>query len=119
MRPHQRTIISLAAAQAALLCSGLAMAQTAPAPATGDKALFDMKSNTVTLEGNVVVSQGQNVMRGERLVVDLTTGTSRVDAGKSNGPVRVLIQQGGSPDGKGSAPGLGGLGPKFGPQKQN
>jgi lipopolysaccharide export system protein LptA len=62
--------------------------------ATGDIALFDMKSNTVTLQGSVVVSQGQNVMRGERLVVDLNTGVSRVDAGKSGGPVRMLIHQG-------------------------
>ena len=61
--------------------------------ATGDTGLFDMKSNTVTLTGNVVVSQGRNVLRGERLVVDLTTGVSRVEAGKSNGPVRMLIQQ--------------------------
>ena len=61
--------------------------------ATGDIGLFDMKSNTVTLQGNVVVSQGPNVMRGDRLVVDLTTGVSRVDAGKSHGPVRMLIKQ--------------------------
>jgi lipopolysaccharide export system protein LptA len=61
--------------------------------ATGDIGLFDMRANTVTLQGNVVVSQGPNVMRGDRLVVDLTTGVSRVDAGKSHGPVRMLIQQ--------------------------
>jgi lipopolysaccharide export system protein LptA len=72
--------------------------------ATGDRALFDMKSNTVTLLGNVLVSQGPNVMRGEKLVVDLTTGVSRVDAGK--GPVRMLIQQGPPQDkaGTGSPP---------------
>ena len=51
-----------------------------------------MKSNTVTLLSNVVVSQGPNVLHGERLVVDLTTGVSRVDAGNTNGPVRMLIQ---------------------------
>jgi lipopolysaccharide export system protein LptA len=61
--------------------------------ATGETGVFDMKSNTVTLVGNVVVSQGPNVMRGDRLVVDLTTGVSRVDSGKSHGPVRMLIQQ--------------------------
>jgi lipopolysaccharide export system protein LptA len=66
--------------------------------ATGDTGLFDMKSNTVTMTGNVLVSQGQNVLRGERLVVDLTTGVSRVDAGASNGPVRMLIQQGAQPN---------------------
>ena len=61
--------------------------------ATGDQGLFDMRSNTVTLTGNVVVSQGESVLRGDRLVVDLTTGVSRVDAGKSHGPVRMLIPQ--------------------------
>jgi len=85
--------------------------------ATGDKALFDMKANTVTLMGNVVVSQGQNVMRGDKLVVNLTTGVSQVIAGPSS-QVRVLMQSSGSAsDGKpGSSPGSGpGLGPKFGP----
>jgi lipopolysaccharide export system protein LptA len=62
--------------------------------ATGETALFDMKANTVTLLTNVVVSQGPNVVRGERLVVDLSTGVSKVDAGNSNGPVRMLIQNG-------------------------
>jgi len=62
--------------------------------ATGDKGLFDMKTNTVTLLNNVTVSQGPNVVRGEKLVVDLTTGVSKVDAGASSGPVRMLIQNG-------------------------
>jgi lipopolysaccharide export system protein LptA len=70
--------------------------------ATGDTGLFDMKANTVTLLSNVVVSQGTNVLHGERLVVDLTTGVSRVDAGNTNGPVRMLIQNG--------VPQTGGLG---------
>ncbi len=86
--------------------------------ATGETAQFDMKTNTVVLKGNVVVTQGQNVMRGDRLVVDLTTGVSRVDG---TGPVKLLIQQGGGgPDNK-TGPGAGG-GPKFGPfggQRQN
>ena len=77
--------------------------------ATGDRALFDMKSNTVTLLGNVLVSQGANVMRGEKLVVDLTTGVSRVEAGK--GLVRMRIEQG-PPQEKGA-----GSAPKFGPQR--
>ena len=62
--------------------------------ATGDHGNFDMKANTITLTGNVVVSQGKNVLRGERLVVDMTTGVSRVDAGASRGPVRMLIEPG-------------------------
>jgi lipopolysaccharide export system protein LptA len=48
--------------------------------AIGDNGVFDMKSNTVTLLGGVVVTQGQNVLRGESLVVNLTTGVSRVES---------------------------------------
>jgi lipopolysaccharide export system protein LptA len=61
--------------------------------ATGETGLFDMRANTVTLVGNVVVSQGRNVVRGSRLVVDLTTGVSRVEAGRSSGRVEMLIEQ--------------------------
>jgi len=56
--------------------------------ATGELGIFDMKSNTVTLTGNVLMTQGKNVLRGETLVVDLTSGVSRVEAGK-NGHGRV------------------------------
>ena len=81
------------------------------------------------MTGNVLVSQGPNVLRGERLVVDLTTGVSRVDAGASNGPVRMLIQQGapqpnapqGAPSSnaqQGAAQPNGSTGsPKFAPQR--
>jgi lipopolysaccharide export system protein LptA len=64
--------------------------------ATGDSGVFDMQANTVTLLGNVVISQGQNVVKGDRLTVDLTSGTSRVECGKSQGQCRVqaLIQPG-------------------------
>ena len=51
--------------------------------ATGETGIFDMKTNTVTLNGKVVMTQGQNVLRGDRLMVDLTSGVSRVEAGKS------------------------------------
>ena len=47
--------------------------------ATGDTAHFDMRANTVTLNGNVTVTQGKNVMKGDRLVVDMTSGVSRVE----------------------------------------
>jgi lipopolysaccharide export system protein LptA len=53
--------------------------------ASGSIGTFDMQSNTVTLNGNVVVTQGPNVMRGERLVVDLSTGVSRMEGGRVQG----------------------------------
>lgn len=49
--------------------------------ATGARGVFDVESNKVELSGGVVVSQDDNVIRGERLRVDLTTQTSRVEGG--------------------------------------
>jgi lipopolysaccharide export system protein LptA len=61
--------------------------------ATGRTGIFDMKANTVTLVGDVVVSKGPNVIRGDHLVVDLQTGVSRIESGKnSGGRVRALLQ---------------------------
>jgi lipopolysaccharide export system protein LptA len=53
--------------------------------AQGDTALFNMRENTVTLVGNVVVTRGQDVLRGHRLVVDLTSGVSKMDQGRVEG----------------------------------
>ena len=50
--------------------------------ATGDRGDFDMRTNTVTLSGKVVVTKGQDVLRGERLVVNLTDGVSRLEGGR-------------------------------------
>jgi lipopolysaccharide export system protein LptA len=46
--------------------------------ATGETGVFDMNANTVTLLGGVVFTQAQSVLRAGRLIVDLTTGVSRV-----------------------------------------
>ncbi len=53
--------------------------------ATGDAATFNMRENTVTLVGNVVVTRGADVLRGQRLVVDLTSGVSKMDQGRVEG----------------------------------
>jgi lipopolysaccharide export system protein LptA len=37
----------------------------------------------VTLSGNVIVKQGENILRGDRLVVDLASGAAKVESGKS------------------------------------
>jgi lipopolysaccharide export system protein LptA len=53
--------------------------------ASGDAATFNMRENTVTLVGNVIVTRGTNVLRGQRLVVDLTSGVSKMDGGRIDG----------------------------------
>jgi lipopolysaccharide export system protein LptA len=51
--------------------------------ATGDRGDFDMRTNTVVLSGKVVVAKGQDVLRGERLVVNLTDGVSKLEGGRA------------------------------------
>ncbi len=50
--------------------------------ATGDWADFDVKANTVVLGGDVTLTQGRNVVRGPRLVIDMTTGLSRMETSR-------------------------------------
>lgn len=57
--------------------------------AVGDKGTFEMATNIVVLDGNVVVTQGQNVMNGDKLTVNLTLGTSKLDGVKQQGTQRV------------------------------
>lgn len=47
--------------------------------ATSDWAKFDVPGQLVTIGGNVVLSQGLNTIRGDRLVIDLKTGLSRFE----------------------------------------
>src|SRR5262249_40504075 len=63
--------------------------------AVGDRAEFDMRTNTVTMIGNVIVTRGEDVLRGQRMVVDLTTGVSRVDS--SGGRVEGIFQSKSAP----------------------
>lgn len=61
--------------------------------ASADTAVMDTKTNQITLFGNVVISQGQNVVRGDRLSVDLTTSVSRMECDKSSQcRVQALLQ---------------------------
>jgi lipopolysaccharide export system protein LptA len=62
---------------------------------TGDFGRFDMQANTVTVEGNVVMTKDMNVLKGQRLVVDLTTGEAKIEGGKDKdgkgGGVSMLL----------------------------
>lgn len=94
---------------------------------TGDRGVFDMRANTVTLLGNVLLTKEKNVLRGDRLIVDLTTGVSRVES--DSGRVQGVFQTSpgasdgglGAPQGRDGAPkkplrlnGLGGPGRRDG-----
>ncbi len=47
--------------------------------ATADKGTYDAASETVVLEGNVVLTQGNNVLKGPKLFIDMKTNRARMD----------------------------------------
>jgi lipopolysaccharide export system protein LptA len=72
---------------------------------TGDNAIFDTKTNLITMTGGVVLTQCSNVLKGDRLFVDMTTGVSRVES--DSGKVQGLFIQ----SGQGCAPASPNAGP--------
>lgn len=65
--------------------------------ARGNWAEFDVKKRIITMGDLVTLKQGKNVIRGTRLVIDLTTGRSSVQSksptgtAKSGGRIRMVI----------------------------
>jgi lipopolysaccharide export system protein LptA len=70
---------------------------------TSDWALYDLPAQLVTVGGNVVLTQGKNVLKGDRLVIDLKTGESRFEhtgnAAAGGSRIRALFMPKGK-DGK-------------------
>ena len=64
--------------------------------ATGDRAAYDKPQNKVWLFGNVTLSDGGNVTKGDKLTYDLTTGEATIDAGRVKG---LFIPNSGGPGG--------------------
>jgi len=81
---------------------------------TGKRGVFDMRANTVTMIGNVLLTKEKNVLQGDRLIVDLTTGVSRVESEK--GPVKGIFQTSPSTNG---APGSSSPSPQPGAAAKN
>jgi lipopolysaccharide export system protein LptA len=80
--------------------------------ASGDLGVYDLIAKTITLTGNVVVSQGQNVIHGERVVVDTVSGNARVESSNQGGGgtpsrVRALIQPSQGQNGPGNVMTIG------------
>jgi lipopolysaccharide export system protein LptA len=57
--------------------------------ASGDLGVYDLPAKTITLSGNVVVTQGKNVIHGERVIVNTVTGDAHVESAPGAGPSRV------------------------------
>jgi lipopolysaccharide export system protein LptA len=59
--------------------------------ARGEHGVYDAEPDTITMTGNVVVVQGKNVLRGDKMVIDRKSGQTTMisDTGGRNNPNRV------------------------------
>ena len=64
---------------------------------TGDNGVFDKAENKVTLTGNVTLSQGANVTKGDKLVYDMTSGQAQVFAGTAGRVQSLFVPGSGAP----------------------
>lgn len=58
--------------------------------ASGDWAIYDVDQKILTLGGSVEVERGENSVRGQRLVLDLASGQTRIESG-GEGRVRGVF----------------------------
>jgi lipopolysaccharide export system protein LptA len=68
-----------------LEATGAVVIETAQQRITGAWAKMDVAANQVTVGGDVVVTQGSTVLRGEQLFVDLDKDTSEMTGGRVRG----------------------------------
>jgi lipopolysaccharide export system protein LptA len=75
----------------------------------GNNALYEANNDTITVTGDVVAVQGQNVLRGERMVINTKTGQGQMQGATTgrNKPGRVrgvfYPNQSNNPQGGGTA----------------
>ncbi len=74
----------------ALLAEGNVTMVSGPDAAEAHAATYDVESGNVVLTGDVLLTQSGNVLAGEKVTIDLATGTAN-----ASGRVRSVLQPGG------------------------
>jgi len=62
--------------------------------ANGSEGVYDVRTGEITLTGDVVLTRDDNVLRGNRLDIDLASGVSRLRAEGEQGRVRAVFSPG-------------------------
>ncbi len=90
----------------ATLAGGVKLTQVPDRVVIADQALLDQKADTALLTGNVVVTQGRNVLRGGRMMLDRKAGTAKLTspaiASAAAGRIATVFYQ--APSTKAAAP---------------
>lgn len=68
--------------------TGGVFVSSATETAQGDVGVYDVDRGEITLTGRVVLTRGDNVIRGQRLVLNMETGRSRIEGEGASGRVR-------------------------------
>ena len=79
-----------------VVANGRVIVQSRNRTASGDEAVFEMAEETIVLTGNVVLTEDENILRGDRLVVDLRTGEAQMQGGR----VQTILVPGRMRDGQ-------------------
>ncbi len=74
-----------------LLASGNVLLATSTEAAEAATATYSLTTSEIEMAGEVLLTQGDSVISGQKLIVDLTTGTGRME-----GRVKTILQPGGN-----------------------
>ena len=61
------------------------LVSSATEQAKGDIGIYEVEEQRLTLTGKVILTRGQDVLRGNKLVMNLATGQSRISGGRVHG----------------------------------
>jgi lipopolysaccharide export system protein LptA len=74
---------------AKLVASGGVLLVDGPDAAEAQSAIYSIEDGTVTMTGDVLVTQGINTLQSEKMTVDLDTNTARME-----GRVKTIVRTG-------------------------
>lgn len=61
--------------------------------AKGDNGTYDVVTKMITMNGNVVLTRGKNVLRGDQLVYNMVTGRSVLTGGKKTRVKGIFVPE--------------------------
>ena len=57
--------------------------------ATGKKAIYDLEKDIIVIKGNVSLQKDKNIMVGESLIINISTGLSKLSGSNNNNKVKM------------------------------
>ena len=76
-----------------MVASGNVFISNGSETAQGDRARYDVDGGQITMSGSVVLTQGENVISGQTLTINLNAGQGRIE-GTGSGRVKSIFTPG-------------------------